>query len=217
MAYEFDLYDITKSHVDKLADQLYTSLPATVTAYNASKQSVDVSIDVRQPSTLDREEMPLMSLTGVPIIFPSGGGGILSFPIKSGDKVLLCFSMMSIDKWKENGAGVCGDNRMHSNNDAVAIAGLFNLSSNLKPNADDVELKAFGTTVTLKASGDVEIVPSGKTLIDSDVEITGNLDVGGNTESKGTLKGNIVTDTSTNNKLGTHIHPTNGAPPTAGT
>ena len=45
MAYEFDLYDITKSHVDKLTDQLYTSLPATVTKYNASKQSVDVSID----------------------------------------------------------------------------------------------------------------------------------------------------------------------------
>lgn len=175
MAYEFDLYDITKSHVDKLTDQLYTSLPATVTAYNASKQSVDVSIDVRQPSTLDREEMPLMSLTEVPIIFPSGGGGILSFPIKSGDKVLLCFSMMSIDKWKEKGSGVCGDNRMHSNNDAIAIAGLFNLSSNLNPNADDVELKAFGTTVTLKASGDVEITPSGKTIINSDVEVNGTL------------------------------------------
>lgn len=175
MAYEFDLYDITKSHVDKLTDQLYTSLPATVTAYNASKQSVDVSIDVRQPSTLDREEMPLMSLTGVPTIFPSGGGGILSFPIKSGDKVLLCFSMMSIDKWKEQGAGVCGDNRMHSNNDAIAIAGLFNLSSNLNPNADDVELKAFGSTLTLLASGDVKIKPAGKTIVDSDLDVTGNV------------------------------------------
>ena len=202
MAYEFDLYDVTKSHVDKLTDQLYTSLPATVTAYNASKQSVDVSIDVRQPSTLDREEMPLMSLTEVPIIFPSGGGGILSFPIKKGDKVLLCFSMMSIDKWKENGAGVCGDNRMHSNNDAVAIAGLFNLSSNLEPNADDVELKAFGSTLTLLASGDINIKPAGKTIVDSDLDVTGNINcdktvtgttdcVGGGKSLKGHTHGGV--------------------------
>jgi len=217
MAYEFDLYDITKSHVDKLTDQLYTSLPATVTAYYAKKQAVDVTIDIRQPSTLDRDEMPSMSLTEVPVIFPSGGKGILSFPITAGDKVFLCFSMMSLDKWKANGEGVCGDNRMHSNNDAVAIAGLFNLSSNLEPNPDDVELKAFGSKVTLKKSGDIEVVPSGKTIIDSDVEITGNLAVAGNTESEGTLKGNVVTDTSTGNKVGTHVHPTNGAPPTAGT
>lgn len=207
MAYEFDLFDITKSHVDKLVDQLYTSLPATVTAYDASKQSVDVSIDVRQPSTLSRDEMPLMSLSGVPIIFPSGGGGILSFPVKAGDKVLLCFSMMSIDKWKEQGAGVCGDNRMHSNNDAIAIAGLFNLSTNLKPNADDVELKAFGSTLTLLASGDVKITPSGKTIIDSDVEVTGDMEV------SGSIKGNVITDTSTNNTLSTHKHPSNGSPP----
>jgi len=205
MAYEFDLFDITKSHVDKLADQLYTSLPATVTSYDASKQSVDVSIDIRQPSTLDRGEMPLMSLTGVPIIFPSGGGGILSFPIKSGDKVLLCFSMMSLDKWKERGSGVCGDNRLHSNNDAIAIAGLFNLQSNLEPNPDDVELKAFGTTVTLKSSGDVEITPSGKTIINSDLEVTGS------------IKGMGITDTITNNTLSTHIHPPTNTPPTAGT
>jgi hypothetical protein len=175
MAYEFDSYDIIKSHVDRLTDQLYTSLPATVTKYNTSKQSVDVSIDIRQPKTLSREEMPTMGLTEVPIIFPSGGGGILSFPIKTGDKVLLCFSMMSLDKWKEKGAGVCGDSRMHSNSDAVAIAGLFNLSSNLDPNADDVELKAFGSTVTLLSSGDIQLKPAGKTIVDSDLDVTGDI------------------------------------------
>lgn len=217
MAYNFDLYDAIETHIDRLQDAIYTSLPATVTSYNASKQSVDVQIDVRLSNILTGEEDPVVALSEVPVMFPSGGGGILSFPIKSGDKVLVTFTKYSIDKWKAGKDGIAGENRQHNISDAIAICGLFNLSSNLAPNAEDVELKAFGTTVTLKASGDVEIVPSGKTKIVSNVEITGNLECSGTGTFSGQLKGNKVTDTATNNTLSTHIHPSNGAPPTTGT
>ena len=175
MAYAFDMYDAMDSHVDRLQDRMFTSLPATVTSYDASKQSVDVSLDVRLSDILTGGEDPAVSLTGVPVVFPSGGGGILSFPIKSGDKVLLCFTKYSIDKWKEGGDGIAGENRQHSLSDAIAICGLFNLSSNLAPNETDVELKAFGSTVTLLASGDIQLTPAGKTIIDSDLEVTGEV------------------------------------------
>ena len=177
MAYEYDLYDMIESHTKRLQDSIFTSLPASVTSYNASQQSVDVEIDVRLPSSTAREEQLTAALTDVPIIFPSGGGGILSFPIKAKDKVLLCFTKYSLDKWKEKGAGVCGESRQHDFNDAVAIAGLFTVDSgsNLKPNPDDVELKAFGSTVTLLASGDIQLTPAGKTIIDSDLDVTGDI------------------------------------------
>ena len=190
MAYSFDLFDAIESHVDRLQDKIFTSLPATVTSYKASEQSVDVSIDVRLSNILTGEESPAVSLAGVPVVFPSGGGGILSFPIKSGDKVLLCFTKYSIDKWKGGKDGIAGENRQHSINDAIAICGLHNTATTLSPNPDDVELKAFGTTVTLKASGDVEIVPAGKTLIDSDVEVTGDMDVAGDINCSKTVTGN---------------------------
>lgn len=205
MATELDLYDAMKSHIDLLQDEMYTSLPATVTSYNASNQSVEVQLDVRLSNILTGVEDPQVSLSEVPVMFPSGGGGILSFPISIGDKVLLCFTKYSIDKWKTGKEGIAGENRQHNVSDAVAICGLFNLTSNLEPNPKDVELKAFGTTITLKASGDVEITPAGITKIISDIEITGDLTVTGNA-----IVGGTVTAT-TDVKAGTislknHVH-----------
>lgn len=217
MAYTFDLYDAMNSHTESLQNKLSTALPATVKTYNASTQSVDVTVDVRLKNNFTGEEDPVTELLEVPLIFPSGGGGILSFPVKAGDKVLLVFSRYSIDRWKIGKDGIAGENRQHSLSDAIAIAGLFNLSSNLQPNPDDVELKAFGTTVTLKASGDVEIVPAGKTIVNSDMDVNGNVNVNGDTTVTGTLKGNTVTQTSNNVTLGTHKHPANNTPPIAGT
>lgn len=217
MAYSFDLFDAIETHVDRLQDRIFTSLPATVTSYKASEQSVDVSIDVRLSNVLTGEESPAVSLTGVPVVFPSGGGGILSFPIKSGDRVLLCFTKYSIDKWKGGTDGIAGENRQHSISDAIAICGLHNTSSILSPNESDVELKAFGSTVTLLSSGDIQLKPAGKTIIDSDLEVTGDVEISGNTAVSGTLEGAGVKDTNTNNTLSTHTHPTSGAPPTPST
>jgi hypothetical protein len=175
VSYNFDLFDTIQTHVDKLQDRIYTSLPATVTSYKASEQSVDVTLDVRLVNALTKEESPTTALRGVPVVFPAGGGGILSFPIKAGDKVLICFSKYSIDKWKNKGAGVAGENRQHSISDAIAICGLFTQTSNLSPSDSDVELKFAGTTVSLKSSGDVEITPAGKTTINSDLDVNGDI------------------------------------------
>jgi len=66
---------------------------------------------------------------------------------------------------------------------------------------------------TLEITGDVKIT--------GDTQMTGKLDVSGNIKSTGTVEG-VQVQTSTQTKLGTHIHPTAGvgaptAPPTPGT
>jgi hypothetical protein len=115
---------------------------------------------------------------------PSGGGGLLSFPIKVGDTVLAVFSQKSIEEWLDSRADnisyTPSDKRTYSLNDAIAIPGLYTKVTNLNPNATDVELKFSGMSIRLGVDGNlyvdsdsqINIVSGGNTTIN----VTGNLE-----------------------------------------
>lgn len=151
------LYDAIQSHIKSLQHNLYTSLPARVLTYNADKQIVDVEVLIKRSYSDSLENRSPVVLYAVPVSFPSAGGGILSFPVAKGDLVLLVFGMMSIDEWSV-GSGdpvTPKDNRRQSINDAIAIAGIGTQRNNLKPHAEDVELKFKDNNFKLKADGTV--------------------------------------------------------------
>lgn len=212
MSEQVTIYEIIKSHSDCLQDNIYTSLPATVTSYNPSNQSVDVNVDLRRTNPSSGEDFGLISLREVPVMFPSAGGGILSFPITKGDKVLIMFTKFSLDSWLAGVEGLVPDNRQHDINDAIAIIGLFNLKTNLSPNETDVELKFKGSSVTLKATGDLEVTTSGNMIatvegtltadvtgdttittptltLNGNLTVSGTINAGGNIGSSGTITG----------------------------
>lgn len=135
---------ILKSIEDFFRDNLYTALPAEVREIKnlESEQTVDVKPLIRK---LYRDGFTLETpiILDVPVVFPSGGGGMLSFPIQKGDQVLLIFSMRSIDEWLNGSGDEVTPNTMRQFNisDAIAIPCIFNKVNSQSPNPDDVELK----------------------------------------------------------------------------
>lgn len=158
----------TRLFQHNLNSSVYTSIPAVVVSVGtfASEQTVDVRPLINKTYD-DGVILALPNILAVPVVFPSAGGGLLSFPIVVGDTVLISFSMRSLDEWLE-GDGTSAtpvDVRTHYLNDAVAIPGLYTKKSNLSPNTADVELKFKGQSIKLTAGGDIIISPaSGKSL-----------------------------------------------------
>lgn len=67
-------------------------------------------------------DLPL--LLDVPIVFPSGGGFLTTFPLAAGNEVLVVFSSRCIDAWWQSG-GIqqAMEARMHDLSDGFAIPG----------------------------------------------------------------------------------------------
>ncbi len=156
-----------------------------------------------------REDGVILELPPVtcPVQFPSGGGGIISFPIQVGDVVTLVFSMSSLDNWL-SGLGervTPSDRRKYAFTDAIAFPSLYTPNTTLNPSQDDVEIKFNGSSFKLKAdksgngvelttNADVtincvnaNINASSKVTIDTpEAEFTADVTIGGNLEVTGT-------------------------------
>ena len=65
-------------------------------------------------------------VTGVPVVFPMGAFGGVTFPVQVGDTVLLVCSSSSLDAWLAGNGGEVDpqDDRRHDLSDAIAIPGL---------------------------------------------------------------------------------------------
>jgi hypothetical protein len=125
--------------------------------------------------------------------------------------------MRSIDEWMESRGNedtstfTPADKRRYSLNDAVAIPGLYSKRSNLGPDPKDVELKFAGSSIKLRANGDVVVAAANDmfftanaiTLTANDVEVTSNTlthngtDVGDTHKHDGspTAPNGIISDT----------------------
>jgi len=147
-----------------LEDSLYTCIPAVVenTEKFETHQTIAVSIAINR--TLPNRTFVKGAFLGdIPVIFPSAGGGLLSFPIKKGDTVLVCFSKRNIEDWRAgDGSPISPRLQRHfSVADGIAIAGLYTSATNLNPDPDHVVLKFAGSNVTLYNNGDVQVVAAG--------------------------------------------------------
>lgn len=150
--------DIIDAKISSFLAHLSSNVPARVIEYDATTQSMSV-----QPLLNNKYDdgviMEPPVILDVPVLFISGGGGLLSFPIQIGDLVLLCVSQQDIDSWKHGQGGLVTprSNRRMDLSDAIAIAGLHTLNNNLAPSATDVELKFKGSSIRIAPSGDITV------------------------------------------------------------
>jgi hypothetical protein len=162
-----------RSHLDNLQTQLFTQLPAVVT--DVSKYQSQNIISVKPVIDFlfsDGQVSECPEIFNVPVINPSAGGGLLSFPIQVGDTVLVEFSMRSIETWLESsGESVTEPTmRTHDMSDGMAIIGLYTKSSHLSPDPKDVVLKFKDNSIRLKDDGNVEIITKSKYSVTNDAE-----------------------------------------------
>ena len=67
---------------------LHTAIPAIVQSYDHVTQLAVVEPTVNE-LLLDDRQLVVPPIIGVPVVFPSAAGGILSFPLGQGDAVLV--------------------------------------------------------------------------------------------------------------------------------
>jgi hypothetical protein len=216
-----------QSHINKFKDTLYTSSVGEVVLVNYEGDSIK-SVDVR-PSInrlyIDGEERQKPVIFNVPLLFPSGGGGIISFPIQVGDTVLLVFGKEDIQEFlKDKSPRAPNTLRKFSYNDAIAIPCLTPFVDNLQPSKDAVEIKYKGASVKIDVDGNVVVSSTKDVIVKSavnvsvtaletitvksptlvldceDVSVTGSLAVSGNISTEADIS------TSTIPSLNNHKH-----------
>ena len=163
-----------RAALDGFQSELWTALPAIVETFDASKMTITAkcALKMRVRSKDDQPPVPgavldknnwwwaeVPKIVDVPVIFPSGGGFILTFPLFPGDPVLLVFSARCIDAhWQSGDVQIQSELRMHSLSDAFAFPGhrpLPSVPSSISE--DSVQLRTDDGSIFLEITRDQKI------------------------------------------------------------
>jgi hypothetical protein len=163
-AEEVTLLELIQMAIDAHMLDVHVSLPARVESFDASKQTVEITIMINRmvsdgatPPNWVSEQMP--KLKDVPVAFPRGGGFFMSLPLQQGDPGMLIFAERPLGAWRSTGGqGDPGDLGMHTLDGAYFIpatapdkAALQSVSdTNMVIGKDDA------------SSGQIEITPGGE-------------------------------------------------------
>lgn len=162
------LADVIIQHIKENRTTLYTSVPAIITDVSDlsnNKVSVQPAIET---SLSDGTTYPLPIISDVSIQWPAGGGGVLTFPLKVGDDVLLVFSMKSLAEWEVSSGGtvVPEDLRMHNLSDPIVIPSIFRNSNQPSPDPDNVVLKFGDTSIKINDDGTLSLGNGTQEIVD---------------------------------------------------
>ena len=168
-----------------LQAEVWTALPGIIQSFDPTTMTCQVQIAIRakigQPAfntytspskindpsgTFCWDQLPM--LVDCPVVFPSGGGCSLTFPILNGDECLVIFASRCIDAWWQAG-GIQNQAhlRMHDLSDGFVIPGprsvprvIQNIStSSVQLRTDDgqahVEINASNHNIGVVTSGNL--------------------------------------------------------------
>lgn len=201
-----DEEEMLRVAIDGLLSQVWTSLPGYIVSYDASSNTATVQLGV-QGQLAGPDQSPKSVnypvLSGVPVIFPRGGGATLTFPIASGDECWVSFACRAIGGWKQSG-GIQppNDPRRHDLSDAVCHIG---------PMSQAKKLSSISTTTVQLRSDDgsayVELDPVAhkvNIVAPGGFNVTGPVNVNGNTAFTGqvTANGKHIDQTHTHTAQG---------------
>lgn len=106
-----DEYNNENSKLESLQSKIWTALPGIIQTVNFSNMTCTVQPTIQgifyknnEQGSNSANDIDLPVLVDCPIVFPSGGGCTLTFPINKGDEVLIIFSSRCIDNWWALGA-----------------------------------------------------------------------------------------------------------------
>lgn len=132
---------------DTIFSMLRVSMPGIIQSFDpiALTCTVQPAITGQVADELGNfKSAPLPLLVDVPVVFPRGGGCVLTFPIQEGDECLVVFSDRCIDFWWQSG-GVQDpvDPRQHDLSDAFALVGPMSQVQKISAvNMNAVELRS---------------------------------------------------------------------------
>lgn len=91
------------------------------------------------------EKQPV--IPSVPVLYPGGGGFVITWPLQVGDEVLLVFSDDSLDKYLQVGGQSdidTEDDRRHHITDAICIPGMGKLNQAINVSNNSMQAGTLG-------------------------------------------------------------------------
>lgn len=166
-----DPVEALRAAMDGRLAEVWTALPGIVQSFDAQAQTVSVQPAIKGRVT--RADGAVVSVTlpllvDVPVIWPSGGGFTLTFPLAAGDEALVVFASRCIDAWWQSGSVQEPlSPRQHDLSDGIAFVGPRSQARRLPGiSTENVQLRTDDGTTYL------EITPGGKVRIEAeDIEL----------------------------------------------
>lgn len=124
------LTELIQLATENRLQDVHTVSWGAVTSYNATTQEANVQIIPRRAFTDEdgkRQTERPAPLLNVPVLLPGSGDSGITYPVGTGDVVLVLFFETPVDTWMAGGqddVDAGDDTRRHAMTDAVAIAGL---------------------------------------------------------------------------------------------
>lgn len=171
----------------------WVALPGYIIDVNWSEMSCSVQTTIKCPINLEDggiQWVDLPPLVKVPIVFPSGGGFTLTFPLVANDEVLVVWASRAIDAWwQQGGSQQPVEARMQDLSDGFAIpgpksvpkvpGGISSSSVRLMKNNGSSPPTTY---VELTASGRINLVAADGVYINGihfDTHVHGGVETGG--------------------------------------
>jgi len=160
--------------------RLRVAMPAQIVSFDATKQTVVVSIMIRESIILnnDQQNQVIPDLLDVPIVTLRAGGFAITPPIQVGDECLVVFADMCYNAWfTKSGYQNQERIRRHSLSDAFAIIGCWNQKRNLSDySTNSLQIRSDDGSVLIDVkSNEIDITaPTVKVT-----STTGNVEING--------------------------------------
>lgn len=190
--------------------------PGVIQVFDAATQTCIVEIAQTQVTSIAQDGTRTIEayspLLVVPVVFPSGGGFTLTFPIQEGDECLLFFNDRQLDNWFAQGAGQAPTiGRLHDLSDAFALVGIRSSPRALAGvSTASVQLRSDNYTGATGAGECVEVSPGKIQLIADEVVIHARTKLVYDADGNGT----VITSTHREDYvIGSTSHASNLNPP----
>lgn len=166
---------------------LHTAMPGIIQSFDAARMTCTIQPAIRgaiiAPSgRAEAADLPL--LVDCPVVFPGGGGYILTYPLKAGDEALIVIAERCIDAWwQSGGVQAAAEYRLQDLSDGFVIPGPRSQPHVVTGGVGmtGAELRTDNGTTVLRLKGTaVELVaPGGVTFDTPTLTLTGDMICGG--------------------------------------
>lgn len=148
--------------------EIWTALPGIVQSFDPVKRTCAVQPTIQ--AQFENEDgstswINLPVLVDCPVVFPSGGGLLLTFPIEPGDECLVIFASRCIDNWWQSG-GIRrqAELRMHDLSDGFVIAGVEsvpNVTPGISTSGAELRTRDGSAKVRVAQDGTIDVISPG--------------------------------------------------------
>ena len=183
--------------------EVWTALPGIIQSFDPVAMTCTVKpailIPLKDPETAAITQVDIPVLLDVPVIYPSGGGFILTFPIVNGDECLVVFASRCIDTWWQNGGykNQLPLLRMNDLSDGFALVGPRSQVRTISAiSSANVQLRTDSGETYVEITPDQHInltAPAGSTITTTDkvtINAPNGVIINGNLTVNGLLTGN---------------------------